>query len=105
MSVVPAKEKDLVQEIRLAAKAMSVFLVEMGQRKAKGSGSTIGLPDLAVIVAGETVWIECKRPGLGCLSVGQIAFIERAAEQGVAVHVVDDVQQFADLVNAARRRR
>lgn len=98
-------ERDLVAELRTVAKQMNVFLVEMGQRKAKGSGSTVGLPDLAVIEAGQTAWIEVKRPNLGVLSVGQLAFMDRAAERGVTVHVVDNVQEFADVVAGMRRAK
>lgn len=97
-------ERDLVAECRVIAKAMNCFLVEMGQRKAKGSGSTIGLPDLAVLCAGKTVWIEMKRPKIGVVSVGQRAFIERAAEQGVRVHVVDNIEDFVSCVNECRRK-
>jgi len=100
---IPALERDLVQELRVVSKAMNCFLVEMGQRKAKGSGSTVGLPDLAIICNGRTVWVETKRAKLGCLSIGQIAFIERAAEQGVHVFVVDNVSDFVSLVNGCRR--
>jgi len=102
-------ERDLVAECRVAAKAMGAFLVELGQRRAKGSGSTIGLPDLAVLCNGKTVWIETKRAhvkgeGHGCLTVGQVAFIEKAAEQGVRVFVVDSLDGFVSVVNLCRRR-
>ena len=102
-------ERDLVAECRVAAKAMNVMLVEIGQKRAKGSGSTIGLPDLAVLCNGKTVWIETKRAhvkgeGHGCLTVGQVAFIEKAAEQGVRVFVVDSLDGFVSVVNLCRRR-
>jgi hypothetical protein len=100
-----ALERDLVQELRMAAKALGVFLAEVGQRKAKGSGTTIGMPDLVLIANGHTELIEVKRPKLGCLSLGQRAFIERASEQGVKVHVVDNLQDFVEVVNGCRRRR
>ena len=98
-------ERDLVNSIRTAAKAMNVMLVEMGQRRAKGSGSTIGLPDLAVICNGLTEWIECKRAEGGVLSIGQVEFIRRAAERGVTVHVVDSLTDFVDVVNGMRTPR
>ena len=101
-------ERDLVDDLREVAKAMNVMLVEMGQRNARGSGSTVGLPDLAVLCAGKTAWIETKRAhvpgeGHGCLSIGQSAFIERAAEYGVKVHVIDNERAFVELVNDMRR--
>lgn len=103
-------EKDLVHECELAAKAMGAFLAKVGQRRAKGSGTTIGFPDLVLLCNGHVELIELKRtkapdtPG-GCLNVGQIAFIERAAEQGVTVHVVDTLDDFVRLVNGCRRGR
>ena len=106
---VSGPEAALVDEIRVIAKAMNVHLVEIGQRRAKGSGTTVGVPDLAVNCAGKTVWIETKRAhrpgeGHGCLSIGQEAFIAKASDQGVHVFVVDDAQQFVDIVNACRRK-
>lgn len=98
-------EKDLVHECELAAKAMGAFLAKVGQRRAKGSGTTKGFPDLVLLCAGHVVLIEVKRPELGCLSLGQTVFIERAAEQGVKVHVVDTLDDFVRLVNGCRRGR
>lgn len=102
-------ERDLVQEIRVVAKAMNVFLAEVGQYKATKSGTTLGFPDLVAICAGKVVLIETKRchvtgEGHGRLSIGQLAFIERAAEQGVHVCVVDRVEDFIGIVNGMRRR-
>jgi hypothetical protein len=41
----------------------------------------------------------------GKLNLGQIAFIEHAAEKGVLVHVVDNVQDFVTIVNSCRRAK
>ena len=106
--LVSGGEAALVDQCRVVAKAMNCFLVEIGQRRAKGSGTTVGVPDLAVICAGKTVWIETKRchvpgEGHGVLSIGQSAFIEKAAAQGVKVHVVDRVEEFIAVVNGMRR--
>jgi len=100
----PVLERDLVAECRVVARAMNCQLVEIGQYKAKGSGTTIGCPDLAVNCAGKTVWIETKRAKGGVLSIGQRAFIEKAAEQGVHVFVIDHVEDFVCVVNGLRRR-
>lgn len=107
---VPDLERDLVDDCRDAAEAMGAFLAEVGQRRAKGSGTTKGFPDLVLLCCGHTVLIELKRTKTaehpaGTLNLGQHAFIARAAEQGVAVHVVDDLRGFTDIVNACRRRR
>ena len=101
-------EKDLVQECRQVAEAMGAFLALIGQRKAKGSGTTRGVPDMLLMCAGEVRLIELKRPATpdnpkGFLSLGQLAFLARAAEQGVEVHVVDNVDDFVRLVNSCRR--
>jgi hypothetical protein len=103
-------ERDLVEECRKAAEAMSAFLAVVGQRNARKSGSTLGFPDLVLICNGHTVLIELKRTKTaenpaGCLNLGQHAFIARAAEQGVCVHVVDRLEDFIALVNACRRPR
>ena len=106
----PALERDLVADCREAATAMHAFLAEVGQKRAKNSGTTVGYPDLTLMCNGHTVLIEVKRtkaPGTpkGLLNLGQIAFIERAAEQGVEVRVIETLQQFVDVVNECRKRR
>ena len=103
-------ERDLVQELRVVARAMNIMLCEVGQYRAKSSGTTIGFPDLVAIAGGRTVLIETKRchvkgAGHGVLSIGQIEFIRRAAEQGVHVHVVDRVEDAVPIFNAMRRSR
>ena len=106
----PDLERDLVQQCKGAAEAMHAFLAEVGQKRAKNSGTTLGYPDLTLMCNGHTVLIEVKRtkaPGVpkGILNLGQIAFIERAAEQGVEVRVIETLQQFVDVVNECRQRR
>ena len=96
-------ERDLVQQCRESAKAMSAFLAEVGQYRAKGSGTTIGFPDLVLICAGHVVLIETKRAQGGVLAIGQHEFIRRAGEQHVDVHVVTTAQEFEALVNRCRR--
>ena len=102
-------ERDLVDQCRESAVAMNAFLAEVGQRRAKGSGTTIGYPDLTLLCAGKVVLIECKRPKTaehprGYLSLGQSAFIARALEMGVQVEVIETVREFEQVVNSCRRR-
>ena len=102
-------ESDLVTDIGKAATAMGSFVAFVGQRKAKGSGTTVGFPDCVLMCAGQVRLIELKRPATdehphGYLSLGQSAFIERAEAQGVMVHVVDSVEGFCALVNSCRRK-
>jgi hypothetical protein len=106
---VSGPEAALVDKCRVAAEAMGAFLAVVGQRNARKSGSTLGFPDVVLVCAGQVRLIEMKRPKQtgdsgGCLNVGQAAFIERAAEQGVKVHVVDTLSDFVELVNGCRRR-
>ncbi len=105
-----ALERDLVQSIKKAAEAMNAFVAVVGQQNSKKAGTTLGFPDLCLFCAGHVVLIELKRckaddHPAGVLSLGQQVFIERAAEQGVKVHVVDDLQSFVNIVNACRRPR
>ena len=102
------RESDLVSECAKVAESMGAFLSCVGQRRAKGSGTTIGFPDLVLICAGHVVLIETKRAKSadtprGTLNMGQRWFIDEAAEQGVTVHVIDSVDDFAALVNMCRR--
>ena len=103
-------ERDLVQDCRISAAAMGVFLAEVGQRDARKAGTTKGYPDLTLMVAGHVVLIEVKRPATaehphGYLSLGQSAFVARAHEMGVRVEVIETVAQFEALVNVCRRSR
>jgi hypothetical protein len=102
-------ERDLVADCRRSAEAMNAFLAVVQQHVAKKSGTTRGFPDLVLICAGKVVLIEVKRPKTaehprGYLSLGQSAFIARAAEMGVQVEVIDSVEDFEALVNSCRRR-
>jgi len=87
-------ERDLVDDCRDAAKHMGAFLAEVGQRRAKGSGTTLGFPDGVLHAGGRTYLVEFKRPKsvgtrAGRLSLDQIAAAERRAECGVQTFLVD----------------
>lgn len=106
---VSGPEASLVDKCREAADAMGAFLAVVGQRNARKSGSTLGFPDLVLICDGQVRLIEMKRPKEdgdqgGRLNLGQIAFIEKAAEKRVTVHVVDRLEDFVSVVNSCRRR-
>jgi hypothetical protein len=106
----PQLERDLVAECQRSAERMNAFLAVVGQRNAKKAGSTLGFPDLVLFCAGQVRLIELKRTKTadsqrGRLNLGQIAFIEKADEQRVTVHVVDRVEDFEALVNGCRRSR
>ena len=95
-------EASLVNECRKVAEAMGCFLAVVGQRNARKSGSTLGFPDAVIFCSGEVRFVEFKDAKTGRLNLGQHAFIARALEQGIEVHVIDNVQDFCAVVNACR---
>jgi hypothetical protein len=107
---VSGPEASLVAECKAVAEALGAFLACVGQQKAKGSGTTKGYPDGTLLCAGHVELIEFKRPktdehSCGYVSLGQSAFIARAAEMGVTVHVVDNVNDFVRILNSCRASR
>jgi len=106
----PELEKDLVAQCQRSAERMGAFLAVVGQRKAKGSGTTLGFPDLVLMCNRQVVLIECKRTKSathpqGTLNLGQTAFIAMALEHGVEVETIRTVRDFEYLVNNCRRPR
>ena len=102
-------ERDLVDDCRDVAKHMGAFLAEVGQRRAKGSGTTLGFPDLVLMCNGQTHLIEVKREkdaenAAGELNLGQQAFMLNAWEKGgVHVHAISSEREFVAIVNSCRR--
>lgn len=94
-------ERDLVQQCRERARAMGAFLAEVGQYKARGSGTTVGYPDLTLICSGKVVLIECKTPE-GKLTPGQREFKRNAADQHVHVWVITSVDELTAIINLCR---
>ena len=78
------------------------YLEVAGQRRARGAGNSLGLPDAFLHVAGQTLCIEFKRAD-GRLSKWQQLARKCRAEHGVETHVVRDVGDFALLVNGRRK--
>lgn len=104
-------EKDLVGECLIMAAALNVYVEVIGQRKAKGSGTTVGVADMLVYCAGQVLPVELKRAKhhdgtpAGTLSLGQVVAIERRQEAGVRTAVVTTVEEFVSAVNSMRRSR
>lgn len=96
-------EADLVSRCREDAEAMGVYLEVAGQRKAKGSGTTVGFPDAILYAAGHVVPVEFKRAADGRISAGQAAAMLKRERQGVATRVIRTEQEFVALVNACRK--
>lgn len=44
----PSMEKDLVQDIRTHLEALGYLVATVGQYRAKGSGTTVGYPDMSI---------------------------------------------------------
>lgn len=103
-------EAALVLSCKQAAEAMSVYCEWISQRGGKHSGTSKGAPDCLVYVHGQVLPCEMKRARnadgtpAGKLSYDQLVAIERRAAHGVKTHVVTSVEEFAQVVNRARRR-
>lgn len=97
-----ATEKELVDEIKEYARAMNVYVEVAGQRIAKGSGSTEGLTDMFVCVAGWYMPCEVKN-GDTKVRLDQIGCAMNRADAGHPTAWVRSTQDFVDLVNWCRR--
>lgn len=97
-------EKSLVTTCCEVAEHMGCVLEVVGQRKAKGSGTTIGAPDALLSCSGRYIPIEFKTAE-GRLTLAQKALIVDRQRCGVETAVIRGVDEFIDLVNRTRRRR
>ena len=79
------------------------YLEVIGQRRARGSGTSVGAPDAILYCAGQVAVIEFKRPD-GRLSSVQETARRIRAEYGVETHVIRDLTAFVELVNTMRRQ-
>ena len=101
----PELEADLVNRCREDAEAMGVYLEVAGQRKAKGSGTTVGFPDAILYACGHCVPVEFKRFEGGRISQAQAAAVIRRERQGVATRIIRTENEFVALVNHLRSVR
>ena len=100
----PVLERELVSECRAIAHAMNACLMEVGQRRAKGSGTTVGFPDLVLVCAGRrSQLIEVKRPQTAGASAG--LRLARAAGCDRALRRTGRDRARAALRRAVRRAR
>jgi hypothetical protein len=74
------------------------YMEVAGQRKAKGSGTTLGFPDAVVYSKGKVFIVEFKRPHGGVLSAAQVIAIAARKAEGVETHVISNEQDFVDLL-------
>ena len=94
-------EAGVIQQCREVAQRCGVVLEEVGQRKAKGSGTTRGFPDLALSVAGWWVPLEGKFKAQVSELQYQLAVWKR--EQGVDTARITGGQDLADVIGFCRR--
>lgn len=81
----------------------AVFLEVIGQRKAKGSGTSKGATDLLLHVRGRTLVIEAKSES-GRLNTAQVIARAEREKAGVTTYVIRDVQEFADICQGRKGR-
>lgn len=106
------EEAALVLDCKRAAEAMGVYVERIGQHRADKAGSDRGVPDMLVYVNERVLIVEFKRAvdrdthtPCGRLSLDQLVAIERRDAQGVMTFVVDRLEDFVRIVNAARMAR
>ncbi len=100
-----ALEKELVQACCDFVNSFDpplAFIERIGQRKARGSGTDRGVTDSLVHVAGKTLCVEFKLPG-EYLSRDQQRAAELRQEHGVFTYTVHSLEEFAAIVDAARK--
>ena len=97
----PDNEHDVIDECREVAHRAGVVLEEVGQRKAKGSGTTIGFPDLCLSVAGWYVPLEGKFKAE--VSEAQYLLAVWKREHGVDTARITSGQDLADVIGFCRR--
>jgi hypothetical protein len=79
------------------------YLEVIGQRRARGSGTSLGAPDAILYCAGQVAVIEFKRPD-GRLRPAQETARRVRAEHGVETHIIRDLTEFTALLNRMRRQ-
>ena len=96
-------ERDLVALIGQYAERMGVYVEVAGQRKAKGSGSTKGLTDIFIAVAGWYIPCEVKNGDKAPVRRDQIWCAEKRADKGCPTAWLRDIDDFVVLVNWCRK--
>jgi hypothetical protein len=95
----PELESTLVENCRqfLRDYCGSAYMEVIGQRRAKGSGTTLGAPDAVVYRKGQVLIVEFKSR-TGRLSRAQELAIHCRWQERVPTYVVSSEQEFADLM-------
>lgn len=100
-------ESSLVADILAAAERMGLYCEQLGQRKAKGSGTTTGAPDLILYGNGRMVPLEVKRPKTdgtraGRFSLDQLVAAENRRHRGVETYAPSTLEHAVSLMNWIR---
>jgi hypothetical protein len=93
----PDLESTLVENCRQMVRDYGGYLEVVGQRKAKGSGTTLGFPDAVLYRRGNTYLVEFKSR-TGRLNRAQELAIHCRWQERVPTYVVSSEQEFADLM-------
>lgn len=101
-SAVPEFERDIVAECLGIAKTMGAYVEVIGQRKARGSGTTEGVTDTLVFCAGNVIAAEFKRAD-GTVNMRQHIAAERRFARGVKTPVIRSADEFVRLLNWCKR--
>ena len=98
----PDSEAALVTNCLRWVNAFGGYVEVIGQRKAKGSGTSVGAPDAIVYRGGNVYVCEFKRAKGGVLSRGQELAIECRRREGVRTFVITSEQEFVDMLTRVR---
>ena len=74
------------------------YMEVIGQRRAKGAGTTVGAPDAIVYSRGRVFIVEFKRPNGGRLDNGQELAIACRLAEGVETYVISNEQEFVNML-------
>jgi hypothetical protein len=96
-------ERDLVADIFLHQLQLGYHVEVVGQRKARGSGTTEGATDVLLSCCGWYVPVELKKDARAEVRKCQVLQAKMRREQNVDTAGVWSFAQFVDVVNYCRK--
>lgn len=102
-ALTPKSEKDVVQEIRTTLERLGYLVSNVGQLRAKGSGTTTGYPDLSIR---HELWPK----GMACLievktSTGRLSEAQETMHGQGWSYVVRSAEEAIEALRAFGRER